>query len=100
MELKLRVVDLEARKIVYYSDECCLVNAIDLYESDKTKYRLELWTGLKDKNGEDIYAGDIILSGGTYHYKVEWVGQGWYPFCLDESELVGNVYENPELLKQ
>ena len=110
MEFKLRVVDLEARKIIYYSDECCLVNAIDLYESDKTKYRLELWTGLKDKNGEKIWQGDIIQQGKDVsvvkYDPPEFIAMAEISedhccnLLIGECEVIGNIYENPELLKQ
>ncbi len=63
------------------------------------------FTGLLDKNGKEIYEGDILETSGGIH-KVEWdsVG-GFYPFvdvsCLIEDgivEIIGNIYENPELL--
>ena len=66
------------------------------------------YTGLKDKNGKEIYEGDIIQT------PMGWVASVFYDnnnvcFCLDTDddynpcigryEVIGNIYENPELLK-
>lgn len=77
------------------------------------RYEVEQWTGLKDKKEKEIYVGDIVKSNiGTTHQFVFEHGRfclsgDWcdfeYEFSGQDSkmiEVVGNMRENPELLKQ
>lgn len=69
------------------------------------------YTGLKDKNGREIYEGDIV--NHLYHYYaghgvvseeneiivIEDIAKLPFDGSSVECEIIGNIYENPELLE-
>ena len=67
------------------------------------------YTGLTDKNGKKIFEGDILIWGFEIYIitYIEEYGQflgtnGEAKYGLtpaDESEVIGNIHDNPELLK-
>ena len=67
---------------------------------------VEQFTGLHDKNGKEIYEGDIVTDGvGKYKIIYDLKLAGYQPYCIfrddpeNYCEVIGNIYENPELLK-
>jgi hypothetical protein len=74
-------------------------------------YTLTQFTGLKDADGREIYEGDIVryrdLENKQRADKVVWskfyttyiLGATFMCRVMDEIRVIGNIYENPELLK-
>ena len=88
---------------------------------DGSEYQLMQSTGLKDKNGVEIFEGDVVVhEEGEYSYKGVVLKDKYYfyiegvnindSFSFDDIsntligeadlEVIGNIYENPELLEQ
>lgn len=72
-------------------------------------------TGIKDKKGKEIYEGDIVFDEDgefTKTCKIEWdeIGAKFFGIAIEDDdsyemqeidgEIIGNIYENPELLVQ
>jgi hypothetical protein len=126
-EIKFRLFNKKQNRMIAWDDIPGIYGIKILRDNNETE-DFSSWmqyTGLKDKNGKEIYEGDIVHSlspfytgEGTIHdydddyYKVVWKEEeaafrlqaknGLYSYFdeLIEPSVSGNIYENSELLEE
>ncbi len=128
-EIKFRAFDLESKKMflvnkllwgaypvepfqaqgIIVGDEIKIMNICEDDCEQKTPHcKLMQYTGLKDKNGREIYEGDILKDLDGNKEEVIWDegcvfikhqdGTSDFISVRNYFEIIGNIYENPELL--
>jgi len=127
-EIKFRFLSPYTGKIVYEHDGWA--EGIGINEAIKSSsvdygYKIMQYTGLKDKNGKEIYSGDILQPSrykNSSRFKCVVIFKKGM-FCFEKNgeliqedkplykslkladvasnsyEIIGNIYENPKLLK-
>lgn len=132
MKFKFRVWDNFFKQMYYFdfennievrSGHLWITHEEGAVSSKSPSVKIMQYTGLEDKNGREIYEGDILKDTNNAIYYVDFIRgcfylrtnyksfphlgwTEWLPMCeIDrlaipvEFEIIGNIYENPELLE-
>ncbi len=121
-EIKFRAWD-KRKKIMEYKDILRGITCFYPYQdinariayANSADYILMQYIGLKDKNGKEIWEGDVVKSslctGEVFFHKYSWDVKQMPDYLTDDNsvffdysgskdaEVIGNIYQNPELLK-
>jgi uncharacterized phage protein (TIGR01671 family) len=124
-EIKFRAWDNKEKRMIFGGivNFCSPLHTIEMPLGELHKhalavhpsrdYNLMQFTGLHDKNGKEIYEGDVVSAPTkTNRYEIEFSHDRFQPANWDrygingednfnwcDFEVIGNIYENPELLK-
>ena len=102
---------VERRMIIYNLNIMNDCGSLSANFEDENFTELMQYTGLKDKNGKEIYEGDIIYQGDIVMgkiifqeggFKIDVNSKNQMPSQINQDrashwEVIGNIYENPEL---
>ena len=113
-EIKFRQWDSKNKRFHYFGfelDEHFLFTAP--VNPNREYYPVSQYTGLKDSKGVEIYEGDIVtgkkrgglIKGYLEVYDIHWFVHDHFDTLIylgsvGDLEVIGNIYENPELLGQ
>ena len=105
------LIDYVTKKVTYLIER--VGHLLSIRDAKFNDIEFMQYTELKDKNNKEIYEGDIFHIGSEkIRYVVEWIDCGlkgrqirnksWIglDYWKDDIEVIGNIYENPELMEE
>ncbi|MGT2797084.1 YopX family protein [Streptococcus intermedius] len=114
----MTVIDYDLRSL-----DICRIGDVERYTEmsvDKDEVVLMQSTGIKDKNGTEVFEGDVVVTNGWRRQVVTfgtqeveedfgsvriyrgfnlYLGGGYPNAVMSTFEVIGNIYENPELME-
>lgn len=93
---------------IHFQDGTAFIALVGMRLLEVHKDTVGQFTGLLDKNDKEIYEGDIVKTVDGYPATVEYdtnkaeynpFGSGEYAEWGDGVEVIGNIWESPELLE-
>ncbi|NQP27527.1 hypothetical protein HO927_07265 [Streptococcus suis] len=104
---------------IFFSWQDCGYESLNECLSDE-RWKFMQSTGVFDKNGQEIFEGDVVLENGWRKVAVSfgtqeieenfgdkrifqgfnlYLGGGYPEAVMSKHEIIGNIYENPELVE-
>ena len=99
-EIKFRQWDKRNKRFHYFGFDVNEFPFTSPVNPNREYYPVSQYTGVKDSEGAEIYEGDVVYICGCGKTLIEFPFLDLYEagFEDDIGEIVGNIYENPELL--